>query len=61
MDGHVNAYVQEFSVSAVLPRVHLDSRFPSNPKALNVTSRPGGFKAAFAYVCGLAYCGEKGG
>ena len=47
-------------MSAVLPWVRLDSGFPSNPKILNVISRPGGFKAAFAYVCGLAYCGEKG-
>ncbi|WBL18491.1 hypothetical protein [Citricoccus sp. NR2] len=45
---------------SVLPWVRLDSRLPSNPKVLELLSRTGGHKAAFAYICGLSYCGDKG-
>lgn len=39
--------------------VRLDTSFPSNPKVLELVADRK-FKAAFAYVTGLAYCGAHG-
>lgn len=43
-----------------LPWVRLDTGFPSNPKVLSMLGRKDGHRAAFAYVCGLAYSGAHG-
>lgn len=43
-----------------LPWVRLDSNFASNPKVLALLSERDGHRAAFVYLCGLAYCGSHG-
>jgi hypothetical protein len=40
-----------------LPWVRLDSTFHHNPKVLDLAAR-GKYRAAFAYVCSLAYAGQ---
>ena len=42
-----------------LPWVRLDTQFATNPKVLELTSA-GRWRAAFAYVAALAYCGAHG-
>ena len=42
-----------------LPWVRLDSTFHHNPKVLDLAAR-GKFRAAFSYVCSLAYSGQHG-
>ena len=42
-----------------LPWVRLDTQFPSNPKVLELVA-DGEWRAGFAYLCGLAYCGSHG-
>ena len=42
-----------------LPWVRFDCQFPSNPKVLELVAA-GRHKAAFAYVCSLAYSGSHG-
>lgn len=43
-----------------LPWVRLDTSLPTNPKILALLQRKEGHRAAFAYVCGLAYSGAHG-
>ena len=43
-----------------LPWVRLDTSLPSNPKILALLQRKEGHRAAFAYICGLAYSGAHG-
>lgn len=43
-----------------LPWVRLDTSLPSNPKILALLQRKDGHRAAFAYICGLAYSGAHG-
>jgi hypothetical protein len=40
--------------------VRLDTSLPRNPKVLGLLQEREGHRAAFAYVCALAYCGEQG-
>ena len=40
--------------------VRLDATFPRNPKVLALLAEKDGYRAAFAYVCMLAYSGEQG-
>lgn len=42
-----------------LPWVRLDTQFPSNPKVLELAANKQ-YKAAFAYLCSLAYAGQHG-
>ncbi|QBP31767.1 hypothetical protein SEA_PIPER2020_88 [Mycobacterium phage Piper2020] len=42
-----------------LPWVRLDTQFPSNPKVLELVADKQ-YRAVFAYVCSLAYCGQHG-
>lgn len=42
-----------------LPWVRLDTQFPTNPKVLELVAEKR-HKAAFAYVCALAYSGSHG-
>ena len=42
-----------------LPWVRLDTTFHHNPKVLDLAAR-GKYRAAFAYVCSLAYAGQHG-
>lgn len=42
-----------------LPWVRLDTQFPSNPKVLELAAGKD-WRAAFVYVCALAYCGQHG-
>ncbi len=41
-----------------LPWVRLDSNIASHDKILAVIEQKNGYRAAFAYVCGLGYCGS---
>lgn len=43
-----------------LPWVRLDTTFPLNQKLLAMLRRKDGYRAAFAYVCGLAVSGGQG-
>jgi hypothetical protein len=43
-----------------LPWVRLDSNFPQNPKILDLLAEKDGHRAAFVYLCGLAYSGAHG-
>lgn len=43
-----------------LPWVRLDVGFARNPKLLAVLSEREGYRAAFAWLCSLAYSGEQG-
>ncbi len=43
-----------------LPWVRLDTSFPRNPKLLALLAEKDGHRAALAYICMLAYCGEQG-
>lgn len=43
-----------------LPWVRLDVAFASNPKLLAVTHEKDGYRAAYAWLCGLAYSGQHG-
>lgn len=40
--------------------VRLDTAFPRNHKVLALLDGKDGHRAAFVYLCGLAYCGEQG-
>lgn len=40
--------------------IRLDVGFPRNHKILALLGQKEGHRAAFAYVCGLAYAGEQG-
>lgn len=42
-----------------LPWVRLDTQFASNPKIMDLVAA-GKWRAAFAYVSSLAYCGSHG-
>ena len=42
-----------------LPWIRLETNLPSNPKILQLVSE-GRHRAAFVYVCGLAYVGQHG-
>ena len=42
-----------------LPWVRLDVQFPSNPKVLDLVAAKQ-YRAAFAYLCSLAYAGQHG-
>jgi hypothetical protein len=42
-----------------LPWVRLDTQFPSNPKILELAAAKH-HKAAFVYLCSLAYAGQHG-
>lgn len=42
-----------------LPWVRLETSLPTNPKVLALVE-DGAFRAAFAYICGLSYCGAQG-
>jgi hypothetical protein len=42
-----------------LPWVRLDTQFPSNPKMLELIGNKQ-HKAAFAYLCSIAYSGQHG-
>jgi hypothetical protein len=42
-----------------LPWVRLDTQFPSNPKVLELAAAKQ-HKAAFVYLCSLAYSGQHG-
>jgi hypothetical protein len=42
-----------------LPWVRLDTQFPSNPKILELAANKQ-HKAAFVYLCSLAYAGQHG-
>lgn len=43
-----------------LPWVRLDTAFASNPKMLAVLAEKDGHRAAFVWLCGLAYSGAHG-
>lgn len=43
-----------------LPWVRLDTSMPDNPKILALLETKNGHRAAFIYVCGLAYSGKHG-
>lgn len=43
-----------------LPWVRLDTSFPHNPKLLAMLGERDGHRAAFIYLCGLAYAGGQG-
>ena len=43
-----------------LPWVRLDTSLPRNPKILALIGEKDGYRAAFVYVCMLAYSGEQG-
>lgn len=43
-----------------LPWVRLDTQFSSNPKLLALLAEPNGYRAAFGYLCSLAYSGGQG-
>jgi len=43
-----------------LPWVRLDTSMPDNPKILGLLSERDGHRAAFVWVCALAYCGKHG-
>jgi hypothetical protein len=43
-----------------LPWVRLDSNIASNHKILALLAERDGYRAAFAYVCALGYCGGHG-
>lgn len=43
-----------------LPWVRFDTAFPRNHKVLVLLGMRDGHRSAFAYTCGLAYCGEHG-
>ena len=43
-----------------LPWVRLDCTFPRNPKVLELLAEKDGYRAAFVYLCSLAYSGEQG-
>lgn len=43
-----------------LPWIRLDTHFASNPKLLALISERDGYRAAFAWVCSLAYAGRHG-
>lgn len=42
-----------------LPWVRLDTQFPSNPKVLELAAGKQ-YRAAFTYLCSLAYAGQHG-
>lgn len=42
-----------------LPWIRLDTAFPDHPKILELVADKA-FQAAFAYVCGMGYCGKHG-
>jgi len=43
-----------------LPWVRLDAGLPRNHKILALLGQKDGHRAAFTYICGLAYAGEQG-
>jgi hypothetical protein len=43
-----------------LPWVRLDTAFPSNPKVIALLQEREGHRAAFVYLCSLAYAGSHG-
>lgn len=43
-----------------LPWVRLDTSLPDNPKILDLLEERDGHRAAFVYVCCLAYAGKHG-
>lgn len=43
-----------------LPWVRLDSNIAGHDKILGLIAEPGGYRAAFAYVCSLGYAGGHG-
>lgn len=43
-----------------LPWVRLDVAFASNPKLLALTQEKDGYRAAYAWLCSLAYAGQHG-
>jgi hypothetical protein len=43
-----------------LPWVRLDTALPRNSKVVAVLAERDGHRAAFLYICSLAYCGEQG-
>jgi len=43
-----------------LPWIRFDTALPDNPKILALCARRDGHRAAFVYVCGLAYSGKHG-
>lgn len=45
---------------AGLPWVRLDAAFPSHPKVLKLLEEREGHRAAFVYLCSLAYAGSHG-
>lgn len=45
---------------AGLPWIRFDTTMPDNPKILELCEMREGHRAAFVYVCGLAYAGRHG-
>ena len=43
-----------------LPWVRLDTTFPTNPKLLEMLAERDGHRAAFVYLCSLAWAGGQG-
>ena len=43
-----------------LPWIRLDTSLPDNPKMLALLEAKDGHRAAFVYICGLAYSGKHG-
>lgn len=43
-----------------LPWIRLDTSMPDNPKVCMLLASKNGHRAAFVYVCGLAYSGKHG-